>query len=107
MPNKEIKVLKFANTESAKLYVNAKTIAALIIPNDAAFDGKTLTFKAGVSTDNLSTLKDMNGSVITVTLSAASVIALDLPYFAGITHIQLIASGSLDGKFVTVIFREL
>lgn len=105
--NKETKELKFTNTDSEKLYVNAKTIAAIIIPNDAAFDGKTLTFKAGVSRDNLFTLKDMNGAVITVTLSASSLIALDLPYFVGITHIQLIASDALTGKSITVIFREL
>lgn len=105
--NKETKELKFTNTESEKLFVNAKTIAAIIIPNDVAFNGKTLTFKAGVSRDNLFTLKDMNGANVTVTLSSASVIALDLPYFVGVTYIQLIASDTLTGKTITVIFREL
>lgn len=104
---KETQVLKFTGTDSEVMYVDSKTAAALIIPNDSAFNSKTLTFKAGIEESALFTLKDMNGANITVTLSAATVIALDLPYFAGITHLQLIASGSLTGKSITVIFREL
>ena len=104
---KHNQVIKFTGTDSEKIYLDSKTAAALIIPDDSAFNSKTLTFKAGIAPDSLFTLKDMNGANITVTLSAATVIALDLPYFAGITHLQLIASGSLTDKTITVIFREL
>lgn len=105
--NKETQILKFTGTDSDKLYCHAKTVAALIIPNDAAFNSKTLTFKAGMDSENLFTLTDMDGVVINANLAAATVIALDLPYFAGISHLQLIASGLLTGKSITVIFREL
>ena len=104
---KKTQTLKFTGTDSEKIYLDSKTAAALIIPDDSAFTGKTLLFKAGIDPNILFTLKDMIGVNISVTLSAASVIALDLPYFAGITYLQLIASGSLTDKSITVIFREL
>lgn len=99
--------IKFTGTDSATLFVDSRTIAALIVPDDAAFNGKTITFKAGKAENQLFTLTDMNGAVITATISAAKVVALDLPYFVGVTHIQLIASGALTDKTITVIFREL
>ena len=79
----------------------------MIVPNDAAFNSKTLTFKCGVDPNNLFPLANMTDGIITVVLAAGRTIALDLPYFAGITHVQMIASGSLTGKSITVIFREL
>lgn len=107
MPNKEIKELKFANTESERFYVNAKTVAALIIPDDVAFDGKTFTFKVGMDREKLFILKNSLNADITVTISKASVVALDIQNFSGLAWIQIISSDSLDGKFIEVIYREI
>jgi hypothetical protein len=107
MTNKETQELIFTGTESNILYVNSKTLSALIIPNDPAFSLISLTFKAGVSESVLYPLRDMQGDLITVTIDPGSVYALDLPFFAGLAYLRLSASGSLTGKQITAIYREL
>lgn len=107
MANKETQTLVFTGTESNILYVDSKTLSALIVPNDPAFSLITLTFKAGMSENALYPLRDMQGDLITVTIAPNSVYALDLPFFAGLAFLRLSASGSLTGKQITAIYREL
>ncbi len=103
---KKYQSVVFTGSESEIIYVESKTVAALIIPNDSTFNGMNVTFKAVVENDSF-TLKDALGNSVSATLSAGSYIALDLPYFTGITYLKLISSGSLSGKSVTVVYREL
>jgi len=107
MNTKEYTQITFSGTDSEILYMAKHVLTALVIPDDVAFDTKSLTIKAGEGKTDLKEVYDLDGAAIVVQIGSNRYVYLDLQNFAGATYLQFIASASLDGKSIKVVMFEV
>jgi len=87
---------------------NYQIPSGIIIPNDAAFNGKTLEVQVSDGGSGAYyPLYDMDGAKFTITLGANRAIYFDMGNFVGWKFLKFVASGSLDGKTMIVAYSGL
>lgn len=107
METKEYTELLFTTTDSEILYAAKHVLTALVIPEDVAFNTKSLTVKAGYEKTDLKEVYDQDGAAVVVQIGSARYIYLNLQDFSGATYLQFVASASLDGKKIKAVLREV
>lgn len=102
MTSKSNETVTFTLTESSEIYTDKRVVACLYIPNDAAFNSKTLDVYASVDETNFAPIYDNEGDKLVITLGANRVIPLLLNDLSGAVKIKFVASGDLTDKYIIV-----
>lgn len=105
---KNYKVITFDDTVSEAIQIGADDfISGIIFPDDAAFDSKTLSVSVSIDGDDYFPLYDKDGNQVSITAGANRSVYLDPINIFGFQYIKLAASGSVDGKSISVIYNTL
>ena len=107
MYKKNTQTTTFAGLVSSPVYVDSQITSGIIIPVDAAFNLITLSVQVSTDGQNFYNLYDDTGAPKTISIGSGRAIFFDLGSYAGFAYIQFTASASLNGKTITVIFREV
>ena len=107
MFKKNTAIATFTGLISNPVYVDNQTTCGVIIPNDTSFNSIALSVQVSTDGINFYNLYDDTGAQKTISIGADRAIFLYLGSYAGFAYIQFTASASLNGKAITVIFREI
>ena len=88
-----------ASSETEAINMAKFCLVAIGVEGDPV--ATTLTFEAGNASDNLRTLMDKDGDVITVTLDGEGVYSLNANDFAGFEYIKVV-SGATETAAITL-----
>ncbi len=112
MQTKSIQTVTFANMISNPVFADklsevGRIPCGIIIPNDAAFNLVTLTVQVSVDGINYYNLYDDIGEQKIISIGSSRAIFFDLSIYAGFAYLQFVASSNLNGKSISIIFREV
>lgn len=105
---KEVIKVKIIGTSCESIYTADKVLCAIVCPDDADFNGKTVQLKAGIrEAGSIFPVYDRTGSSDPIVLGAQRYVFLDLIDLAGAVYIKLEFSANLNGKEVELVLRKL
>jgi hypothetical protein len=108
MITKKSAIATFTNTTSSIINLaNSDVVTGIIIPNDAAFNSKTLDVLISFDGTNFFTWYDYEGNKFTVTTGAARFVPIDFNTLLAIKAIKFEASASVDGKYIEVTYADV
>ena len=102
--NKTKLTLTFSTTaSSAASLSNNDSLVGIIIPDDVAFNSKTLSVLVSYDETTFFPLYDTNGNAASIVLGAARYIPFEILNTLGVKAIKFTASASLDTKTISVV----
>lgn len=107
MSIKKFEELTFSTTETPSLYLESRALSGIQLPDDIAFNSKTMEIQASFDGKNFAPVYDNEGVKLIISLGAKRFIPLFLNDFSSPVYVKFIASESLDGKTITVGYTEI
>lgn len=99
--------IKFNNTTTEALYIDAKVVVGIITPNDLDFNNITLTVKVDKGNQEFVDLYDSEGNNLTIYMGSNRYIAINILDYIGISSIKFIANTDLDGKEIEIVTADV
>lgn len=105
---KKCKELTFVDNTTESHYVDDDIATRICIPNDAAFNGVSLTAEVSMDGKEWSAHYDRLGGTLAIAVGAGRGVVFDLNEFADMAYIRFkAADNSLNGKKITLVHREI
>lgn len=107
MDYKNFQEVAFSLTQTKAIRLGSMVMSGIQIPDDAAFNSKTMEIQASYDGTDFAPVYDSEGAKLVVSLGAKRFIPLFLNDFTGAVYVKFVASESLDGKKIIIGYTEI